>query len=173
MSVGTELRVSRERAGLSIRGLAERAGIAASTVWRIETGRLDPTTTMVARLRAATTGSRGKEGLTREEAVSLALGRLTGSELLRDPERLLHRARRRLATMRRRPELTRRGRQALNEWERLLDGPLENVVAALIDPSPRGYELRAMTPFTGVIDDDTRLRAVRQASREHRATRSA
>ena len=157
MPVGEDLRASRERAGLSIRGLAERAGIAASTVWRIETGRLDPTTTMLARLRAATGELRGTDQVTREEAVSLALGRLAASELLRDPDRLLRRARRRIAAMRRRPELTRRGRQVLTEWDRLLEGPLEDVVVALIDPSPRGYELRAMTPFTGMIDDETRL----------------
>jgi transcriptional regulator with XRE-family HTH domain len=173
MSVGEDLRATRERAGLSIRGLAERAGIAASTVWRIEAGRLDPTTTMVAKLRAATSETRGTDEVTREEAVSLALGRLTASELLRDPDRLLGRARRRVAAMRRRPELTRGGRQVLTEWDRLLAGPLEDVVAALIDPSPRGYELRAMIPFTGVINDETRLRVVRRASREHRATRSA
>lgn len=33
----------------------------------------------------------------------------------------------------------------------LLESPLEDVVAALIDPSERGYGLRQVTPFTGVI----------------------
>jgi len=174
MSIGSEVREWRGAAGLSIRALAERAGIAASTVWRIEAGRLDPTTAMVARLRAATDRARpANGGVTREASVSVALGRATAVELLRDPPRVLRRARRRVARMLASPDLTRSARRGLGEWARLLDGPLEDVVAVLIDPSERGYELRQVTPFTGVIDDDVRLRVVRQASREHRATRSA
>ena len=174
MSIGSEVRGWREAAGFSIRGLAERAGIAASTVWRIEAGRLDPTTAMVARLRAATDRDRpANGGLTREAAVSVALGRATAAELLRDPPRVLRGARRRVDRMLASPDLTRGARRGLIEWARLLDGPLEDVVAVLIDPSERGYELRQITPFTGVIDDDVRLRVVRQASREQRAARSA
>ena len=174
MSIGFEVRAWRVAAGLSIRGLAERAGIAASTVWRIEAGRLDPTTAMVSRLRAATDRERpANGGLTREAAVSVALGRATAAELLRDPPRVLRRARRRVDRMLASPDLTRSARRGLIEWARLLDGPLEDVVAVLIDPSERGYELRQITPFTGVIDDDVRLRVVRQASREQRAARSA
>ncbi len=58
-------------------------------------------------------------------------------------------------------------------WLQVLDGPLEEVVAALIDPGERGYELRQNTPFTGVFSDEERLAAVRRAAREHRAARSA
>ncbi|MGB7980021.1 MAG: helix-turn-helix domain-containing protein [Candidatus Nanopelagicales bacterium] len=47
------LREARERAGLSVRGLAASAGVAYSTVARIESGRLDPTTGMLARLLEA------------------------------------------------------------------------------------------------------------------------
>ncbi len=174
MTIGSEVRAWREAAGLSIRGLAGRAGIAASTVWRIEVGRLDPTTAMVTRLRSATArGEPGHGGITREAAVSVALGRATAAELLRDPPRVLRRARRRLERMLASPDLTRSARRGLVEWVRLLDGSLEEVVAVLIDPWERGYELRQVTPFTGVLDDDVRLRVVRQASREQRAARSA
>lgn len=44
------LREAREAAGLSVRGLAASAGVAYSTVARIESGRLDPTTGMLDRL---------------------------------------------------------------------------------------------------------------------------
>ena len=59
------------------------------------------------------------------------------------------------------------------EWQRILDGPLEGVVAALIDPGERGYELRQNTPFTGVLTDDERLAVVRRALKDWRAARSA
>jgi transcriptional regulator with XRE-family HTH domain len=47
------LREARQEAGLSVRGLAASAGVAYSTVARIESGRLDPTTGMLARLLEA------------------------------------------------------------------------------------------------------------------------
>lgn len=50
---GLLLREARQAAGLSVRGLAASAGVAASTVARIESGRLDPTTGMLAGLLAA------------------------------------------------------------------------------------------------------------------------
>lgn len=47
------MRSARTAADLSLRSLAERAGVASSTVARIESGRVDPTTGMLARLLAA------------------------------------------------------------------------------------------------------------------------
>ena len=47
------LRRTRTAVGLSSRSLAARAGVPASTVTRIETGRVDPTTAMLRRLLAA------------------------------------------------------------------------------------------------------------------------
>lgn len=47
------LREARQSAGLSVRGLAAAAGVAYSTVARIESGRLDPTTGMLSRLLEA------------------------------------------------------------------------------------------------------------------------
>jgi len=51
------VRRARETAGLSIRELAGRAGVAASTVWRIESRRLDPTVSMLERLLEASASS--------------------------------------------------------------------------------------------------------------------
>jgi transcriptional regulator with XRE-family HTH domain len=47
------LREWRERRGLSLRALAERAGVGYATVWRIEHGELSPTVTMLERLARA------------------------------------------------------------------------------------------------------------------------
>lgn len=171
---GAKLRSARLGAGLSIRELATRAEVAASTVWRIETGRLDPTVGMLDRLlRAASPGDYRRLHMTREELVSLALGRLTAAALLRDPDRVLPAARKRVERSLAAKGLGSGARRWNLEWSRLLDGPLEGVVAALIDPNEQGYELRQNTPFTGLIPEAERLAAVRRASRTHRAARSA
>lgn len=47
------LQSSRAAAGLSVRGLAQRAGVSASTVSRVEAERMDPTVGMLSRLLAA------------------------------------------------------------------------------------------------------------------------
>jgi transcriptional regulator with XRE-family HTH domain len=44
---------ARSKAGLSCRGLAERAGVTPSTISRIEEGRMDPTFTMLLRILGA------------------------------------------------------------------------------------------------------------------------
>jgi transcriptional regulator with XRE-family HTH domain len=44
------LRAWRERRGLSLRALAERAGVGYVTVWRIEHGELSPTVAMLEKL---------------------------------------------------------------------------------------------------------------------------
>jgi transcriptional regulator with XRE-family HTH domain len=152
--------------------LATRAEVAASTVWRIEAGQVNPTVEMLERLRAAAGASSEKPG-TREAAVSLALGRLTAAALLRDPKPILRKAQQRVRRLLADSGLPRGSRRWLEVWRTLLSGPLEDVVAALIDPSERGYELRQHLPFTGVLSDDERLVAIQRATREHRATRSA
>jgi len=153
--------------------LAERAGVAASTVWRVESGRLDPTVGILRRLLEAARSGGPSSPATREAVVSLALGRLTASAVLRDPDDLAARARARVAAVLADERTGRGPRLWAAEWQRVLDGPLEGVVAALIDPGEGGYELRQNTPFTGVVPNDERLAVVRRASREHRATRSA
>ena len=44
----------------------------------------------------------------------------------------------------------------LDEWERLLGGPLEVLLRTLTSASLRARELRQNSPFAGVIDDATR-----------------
>lgn len=43
MNIGHELRNAREEAGLSIRSLAAKSGVSASTIHRIESGAMSPT----------------------------------------------------------------------------------------------------------------------------------
>ncbi len=105
VTAGEDVRSARIAAGQSIRDLAKRADVAASTVWRIESGRLDPTVGMLERLLPAADGSETVPRRAREAEVSLALGRLTAAELLRDPPPVLERARRRVQATLANPDL--------------------------------------------------------------------
>jgi transcriptional regulator with XRE-family HTH domain len=51
--VRVRLREWRERRGLSLRGLAERAGVSFVTVYRIEAGTISPTVAMLEKLAKA------------------------------------------------------------------------------------------------------------------------
>lgn len=108
--------------------------------------------------------------MTREEIVSLALGRLTASRLLVEPDETIRRARDRVARLLDDGELTASSRRWLDAWQQLLDGPLERIVAVLIDPGPMGYEMRSHTPFTGLHGDAERLAAIRSAKQMARAS---
>ena len=66
------LRTARHQAGLSIRGLSEIAGVSPSTTSRIETGRMDPTIGMLARLLEAA-GCEMELAIYAKKAPSLAL----------------------------------------------------------------------------------------------------
>ena len=52
-----------------------------------------------------------------------------------------------------------RGRAVLwlDEWQRLLDGPVPKLLNAMTSPSPHGRELRQNTPFAGVLSDAERM----------------
>jgi hypothetical protein len=77
---------------------------------------------------------------------------LGGSQL--EPERTIAIAHDRLATMR--PHARGQAKKWLDEWQRLLDGPVDRVLAALTDRSLRGRELRQNSPFAGALDEEQR-----------------
>jgi excisionase family DNA binding protein len=94
---------------------------------------------------------------------ALRLGYATAGRLAEDPERALAIARDNLAALRRRHT---RGRPAiwLQQWQVLLDGPLDDLLEVLTSPTPRARELRQNSPFAGVLSDEERA-AVLAASR--------
>jgi excisionase family DNA binding protein len=96
------------------------------------------------------------ERLTRDQRRSLWLGYATAGKVVADPNGTLAVARRNLARL---MEANPRGGVArrLEEWERILDGPVSGVLDALTSPSPRARELRQNTPFAGVLSQDERL----------------
>jgi transcriptional regulator with XRE-family HTH domain len=85
MPAAEAVRSARESAGLSVRGLAEVAGVSPSTIHRIERGHLAPTVDMLERILAAT-GLR-LELATRPDPQSVAgLGRSIAADLRSSPE---------------------------------------------------------------------------------------
>jgi len=96
--------------------------------------------------------------LTRDQRRSLWLAYAVAGRVVADPWRVRLLARENLEKMRR----TARGqaRSRLDEWERLLDGSVENLLAALTSRSPRGRDLRQNSPFAGVLSEEERERAL-------------
>ncbi|ADG73703.1 DNA binding domain protein, excisionase family [Cellulomonas flavigena DSM 20109] len=99
--------------------------------------------------------------LSADQRRSLYLAYAIAGKLVQDPT-LLDVARQNLARMRERHT---RGRPAqwLREWQELLDGPLDALLAALTSPSQRSRELRQNSPFAGVLTDAERMAALRAA----------
>ncbi len=96
--------------------------------------------------------------LSRDQRRSLWLAYAVAGKIVEDPEAALTRATRNLATMR---ESARgQARHWLDEWEQLIDGPLEELLISLVSPSPRSRELRQNNPFAGLLDQETRQRAL-------------
>lgn len=100
--------------------------------------------------------------LTRDQRRSLWLAYAIAGRIVADPDGAVARARENLATMR--ASARGQARLWLEEWERLLDRPVEELLAALISRTPAGRELRQNSPFAGILDPDER-RAVLDAWR--------
>lgn len=93
--------------------------------------------------------------MTRDERRALWLAYATAAALVRDPDAAVEHARSNLVRMR----ATARGqaRRWLDEWERLLEGPIEGVLSSLTSEGPKGRELRQNSPFAGLLADDERV----------------
>ena len=96
--------------------------------------------------------------MTRDQRRSLWLAYAIAGQIVEEPERARALARRNLSKMR----STARGqtRRWLEDWERLLDGPLDLLLDALTSRSPRGRELRQNAPFAGLLRAEKRDRVL-------------
>jgi excisionase family DNA binding protein len=110
----------------------------------------------------------GGRRLTRDQLRSLLLSHAVAGRLVMDPEGTLEMGRRNLERMR--ASATRgSARIWLEEWARLLDGPLPDLLSALTSVSPRSRELRQNTPFAGVLTEDERQRVLAAVAPQRRA----
>ena len=55
-----------------------------------------------------------------------------------------------------RPQVRGSAGKWLDEWEKLLSGPIEAMLAAYTSRDLRGRELRQNSPFAGLLDDTER-----------------
>ena len=101
----------------------------------------------------------GNRRITRDQTRSMLLAHAIAGEIVKDPQRAREIARHNLERMH---ASTARGGAAvwLGEWERLLDGPLVDMLSALTSPSPRSRELRQNQPFAGVLSEADRQKVL-------------
>jgi len=92
--------------------------------------------------------------LTRDQRRGLWLAFAVGGRIAADPEAARVLALRNLATMRQ----SARGQAVfwLEEWGRLLDGPIADLLIALTSRSPLGRDLRQNAPFAGLLSEAER-----------------
>ena len=166
------LLAARIEAGLSQRELAARAGTSGATVAAYERGTKEPRLSTLLRLLSAAgmrlelsyapVLSSANGDLTREDRRSLALHRVIAARFARDPRAVSTKAVRNLKVMRRADD----GSAApwLEEWERLLKGPVSAVIEVLVSHDQRARDLRQVTPFAGVLSDEERRAIYRTAA---------
>ena len=94
--------------------------------------------------------------LLRHERRSLALGAAIAARIAEDPERALTMARARLARLHALDAADWGYNPWLASWQTLLDGPLDEILAALVSTTQEGRDLRKNSPFAGVLTQGER-----------------
>jgi excisionase family DNA binding protein len=103
------------------------------------------------RLRDATRAVQDRTRMSRDQRRSLWLAHAVAGELVARPDPVIRHARQNLL------HAQVKGAAKWNaEWQRLLDGPIEQILAALTSPSLRSRELRQNSPFAGVLSEERR-----------------
>ena len=102
--------------------------------------------------------------VTRDQKRSLFLHAAIAEELKNRPIEVVEIARRNISRMRsRNPGAW----KLLDEWEQIVEGTTDEIVARMLDPSDRGQNLRQVTPFAGVLTPTQRFDVYRSfANRE-------
>lgn len=145
-----------ESGGLSAPDILRRLPrrLSQPTLWRVlDTLRSEGRISVEGRARAtryrATTGS-SIPGLR-----SLHMHRAVARRLVREPG-LLAAARNRLEFLR---NANVHGHAYHDEWQHLIDGPIERLLATMTEDSERGATMRKESPFTTLVTEGERLRA--------------
>lgn len=112
----------------------------------------------------------GTSRLTKDQIRSLWLAYAVAARIVEDPETVLNHARANLSRM---LASSARGsaRVWIEQWGKLLSGPVDGVLDALTSRSPRSRELRQNTPFAGVLSAEQRTAALRGLAEAHRLDR--
>ena len=159
------VRKMRLNSGQPLRELARRAKTSAPALVDYEAGRHEPRLSTLHRLADASGCDLIVElrpRLTPPELRTLALHQAIVEKLREDPELVLEKAHAQLRIMR---ETVAEGRAStyLRTWSRLLEGPIDELIATMISTDQPARDLRQSSPFGGVLSDKTRLDVIRQA----------
>jgi excisionase family DNA binding protein len=108
----------------------------------------------------------GRSRMNKQDTQSLLLAYAVAAEIVNDPTTAIAKAQSNLTAMMEAPH---KGatRVWLSEWEKLLDGPVVDLLQALTATTQRSHELRQNSPFAGVISEETRRNALRLARVGH------
>ena len=156
----------RRATGFTQAELAARAGTSQPAIAAYESGRTSPTLRTLARLAHAGGLEVAVEfvnPMTREDRRSLAWHDAIATKVIADPEAAFRRARRNVAKM---LEVNPHAAPLLHEWRRLLRGTTNEVLTVFADCSERGRELRAVTPFAGLLSASERSEVIDRFRRE-------
>ena len=141
----------RAVAGTTQRKLADAAGTSQPTVAAYEAGTKSPTWRTVDRM-ASSVGlacyPTVATPFTRDQARSLFLHFEISQVLRSRGAAVIEIARRNISRMR---SLNPHASPLLDEWERILQGTVDQIVGRMLDPSEHGRDLRQVTPFAGVL----------------------
>ena len=96
--------------------------------------------------------------LTRDQERSLWIAYAVTGHIVNNPSTALVLARNNLTVMRQ----SSRGQARiwLDEWEKLIDGPVEDLLAMLTSRSPKARELRQNSPFSGLLTEERRSQVI-------------
>jgi len=108
---------------------------------------------------------RGPRALSRDQERSLWLHRAVLASLVTEPDRVLAKATANLARLQAQHPTGMTARW-LAEWQRVLDGGIDEVAEVLASRAPLALELRQNSPFAGVLAPELRSRVL-SAFAEH------
>lgn len=111
------------------------------------------------RLRRADIEVLTKATLNRDQARSLWLHRVVAGRLAMHPEDTVAKARANIETLRR-VHPSGAARRWIEQWQMLLDGPVDSVLDILASPTEWAVELRQNSPFAGVLSEPERQTAL-------------
>lgn len=99
----------------------------------------------------------------KKHRLHLELHRQVVKHLTREPEHVLAVGRSNLSNLRNNV-VGDLGRTWVTEWERLLEGPLDDIVFACTSEDEKYVDLRQVTPFSGVLDEGERMQVLHQVN---------
>lgn len=160
------VRQLRLKTGVTQQRLAAMAGTSQSTIAAYEAGAKSPTLRTLENLA----NSQGLEmvtsympRLTREDRRSLAFHHAIAQILRKKPAAVIARAG---CNLERLARLHRGPRKLFEQWQAWLALPIEELVSNILDPLPEAREMRQVSPFSGVLKPQDRVRILRQFRKE-------